>query len=467
MAQTLKTSATTAKVLKALGVFGGVQAVTIICSVIRTKLVALWIGPAGVGLITLYYSTIDFLSNTSQLNLRQSAVREISSGKTGRIISVTRKLALILGLAGLIAVAAASPLLSLFTFGNFAHTAAFAVLSLLMLLSSVASGEWAVMQGMEKLKALARSTLFASITATTLAVPLFYFLRSGGIVPVLVVYAAANCIYALIFRVKDKTPAISIKEAWHEGRGILALGFYMTVSTGLTLLASYIFVIWLNNRSGEAAVGIYQAGYTLVNSYVGMIFTAIAMEYYPRLTTVASSRHRTEVLVSHEIKVAALLIMPVTALFIAAKTLIIDILYSSEFYDALAYVSLAIIGVGLRGASWCMAYAILARGDGKIYVLTELSSAAAYLLLNIPLYHYYGYAGLGAAYIAWYAVYTAVCYAVYRVRYGLRLRRGIPALILLSLAVGAAAWWLDSRAGIAAPAAIAIATGALAYKKLR
>lgn len=84
--------------------------------------------------------------------------------------------------------------------------------------------------------------------------------------------------------------------------------------------------------------------------------------------------------------------MPVTALFIAAKTLIIDILYSSEFYDALAYVSLAIIGVGLRGASWCMAYAILARGDGKIYVLTELSSAAAYLLLNIPLYHYYGYA---------------------------------------------------------------------------
>ena len=181
----------------------------------------------------------------------------------------------------------------------------------------------------------------------------------------------------------------------------------------------------------------------------------------------APSRHRTEVLVSHEIKVAALLIMPVTALFIAAKTLIIDILYSSEFYDALAYVSLAIIGVGLRGASWCMAYAILARGDGKIYVLTELSSAAAYLLLNIPLYHYYGYAGLGAAYIAWYAVYTAVCYAVYRVRYGLRLRRGIPALILLSLAVGAAAWWLDSRAGIAAPAAIAIATGALAYKKLR
>ncbi len=48
MAQTVKsTSSATSKVLKALGVFGSVQVVTILCSVIRTKLVALWIGPAG------------------------------------------------------------------------------------------------------------------------------------------------------------------------------------------------------------------------------------------------------------------------------------------------------------------------------------------------------------------------------------------------------------------------------------
>lgn len=80
MAQTVKsTSSATSKVLKALGVFGSVQVVTILCSVIRTKLVALWIGPAGVGLITLYNSTVDLISNTTQLNLRQSAVRDIST----------------------------------------------------------------------------------------------------------------------------------------------------------------------------------------------------------------------------------------------------------------------------------------------------------------------------------------------------------------------------------------------------
>lgn len=53
MAAAIK-SATTAKVIKAMGIFGGVQSLQILCSVIRTKLVAVWIGPAGVGLIALY-----------------------------------------------------------------------------------------------------------------------------------------------------------------------------------------------------------------------------------------------------------------------------------------------------------------------------------------------------------------------------------------------------------------------------
>ena len=48
MAQTVKsTSSATSKVLQALGVLGSVQVVTVLCSVIRTKLVALLDRPGG------------------------------------------------------------------------------------------------------------------------------------------------------------------------------------------------------------------------------------------------------------------------------------------------------------------------------------------------------------------------------------------------------------------------------------
>ncbi len=224
--------------------------------------------------------------------------------------------------------------------------------------------------------------------------------------------------------------------------------------------------MWLNHYGGKDAVGIYQSGYTLVNSYVGMIFTAIAMEYYPRLSSVAGSSMRTEIVVSHEIKTALWVLIPVTLVFIASKELIVSLLYTSEFYRAVPYIGLAIIGVSLRGASWCMAYVILARGDGRVYVLTEVSSAVVYLALNIPLCQHYGYVGLGVAYIAWYAVYTAVCYLVYRLRYGLRLRRGIAPLVLLSVAIASVALCLDKLLGFWAPLVLALPATVLAYRRI-
>ena len=71
-------SGTTRKVLKVLGIFGGVQAISILCAVLRTKLVALWLGPAGVGLFAIFNSTMDMIAKTAQLNLDQSAVRDLA-----------------------------------------------------------------------------------------------------------------------------------------------------------------------------------------------------------------------------------------------------------------------------------------------------------------------------------------------------------------------------------------------------
>jgi len=113
-----------------------------------------------------------------------------------------------------------------------------------------------------------------------------------------------------------------------------------------------------------------------------------------------------------------------------------------------------------------MAYVILARGDGRVYVLTEVSSAVVYLALNIPLCQHYGYVGLGVAYIAWYAVYTAVCYLVYRLRYGLRLRRGIAPLMFSSVATAAIALCLDTYLGFWAPLILAIPATILAYRRI-
>ena len=79
-----------------------------------------------------------------------------------------------------------------------------------------------------------------------------------------------------------------------------------------------------------------------------------------------------------------------------------------------------------------MAYVILARGDGRIFLLTESLSAITCLTLNIVAYTYWGLNGLGVAYVVWYLIYMLIVGIIYRFRYNLSLGKGVLRLALLS-----------------------------------
>jgi PST family polysaccharide transporter len=197
-------------------------------------------------------------------------------------------------------------------------------------------------------------------------------------------------------------------------------------------------------------VGIYQAGFTLVNSYVGIIFNAIAMEYYPRLSNIIKHTRRASTIVSHEMSTCLWILVPVIVLFISCDKILTQLLYTSKFVDMLPYISIAICGVLFRATSWCMAYVILAKGDGKMYIVSEILSATIGLCLNITGFKYGSWTGLGISYILWYAIYTIITYAIYRFRYHMTLNHGIWLQLAIGLIISIAtlamrfaiAWWL-------------------------
>lgn len=62
-------------IVKATGLFGGTQVFTILCSIIKTKLVAIWLGAEGVGIIGLYNNTVEMISSLTRLGIGTSSVR--------------------------------------------------------------------------------------------------------------------------------------------------------------------------------------------------------------------------------------------------------------------------------------------------------------------------------------------------------------------------------------------------------
>ena len=431
--------------MKAMGIFGGVQVMGILCSIIRTKLVAMWIGPVGIGLFGLFNNALEMIATGTNLGIRSSSVRDISQahdkhdpGLISRMVTVVRKWSLWLGLAGALLTLVLAPALSQMTFGDSTHIWGFVALSVAVLLQALTNGEYAVLQGTSRLKRLASVTLWGTIVGLAVSVPLFYLLRERSILPSILAYAAALAAFAWLLRNREyPTASLSRRETFDMGKGFVKLGIFMTLGNFAGILASYAFNAWLNVNTSTEQVGFYQAGYTLINKYTGLILTALGMEYYPRLSKVADSRLRLRAFVSQEINVAIAVMAPVVALFILLRELVVWILYTPEFNVILTFVSWGMIGTIFRTLSWCLAFTILAKGDGKTYLWTEVASAIINLVLNIVFYRWWGLTGLGVAFLVSYLLYTIIVAVVYFRLYKLRISLASTYNLLWTLTVAA------------------------------
>lgn len=445
-----------ARVFKAIGIFGSAEGLAMVCSVVRTKLVALWIGAAGVGLFGLFNSVVEMLGALTQSGVRNSAVREIAAAndydkKVNAAVS-GRRLGIRLGILIGTACALLSPLFSLISFGGYGYWWAFAWLGIALLINSITAIESGILQGFNRLQGIAKASVSGSLLALTVSVPILYIWRMDGIVPVILAYSV--CIGGAYWwqRVRGIKAKKELSSHNKPMMGImLRFGIYLTVSGFVLWIVNYILLSVVNNMGGEADMGYYQCGYTLIIRYMGVVFSAIGMEFFPRLSSaVGKGMSRGFPYVNHEIFVVLNIVVPMGAVLAALAPFVIRLLYSASFLAAVPFVVFALVSCGFRCASWCIGFMIVAKGDGKLYMWVEAISGLCCLIFSLSGYMLFGIAGLGYAYILWYAVYLmmvyAVCYRKYGYRIGIKTGMAIVsytfallAVVLLSMYVS---WWV-------------------------
>lgn len=465
-------------ITKAAALFGGVQVVSIVCSVIRTKVIAVLLGSSGIGIIGLYNSAIETVAALTGLGIRSSSVREISEahshnddGEISRIVTIVRRWSWFVGLLGAVVLISLAPLLSQWTFGDDNHIWGFVLLSCTLMFNALTSGEQAILQGTKQLQRLARCSVYGSVVSLMVSLPLYYFMGIDGIVPSLILYAVATWIVTFFYRERHIAKSqLTMQQTLLQGREMVTLGVFMTVSSFITTLFSYIFAAYLNARSGEAVVGFYQAGFTLMNKYVGLIFTAMAMEYYPRLSSVTKDNAQLSHYVGKQVEMMQLMLAPIITIFILLHPLMVRILYTTDFFVINGYLLLAIQGITFKAISWSLGFVLLAKGSGKLYFATELLSDVITLALNIIGYHYWGLTGVGASYTIGFVIYLVIIYIACRSNYQVTPGRqawiATAVVTFTAMAVLVAYIYLRPLAWVIA--IIAIATSViLLYRRLR
>ena len=172
------------QILKATSLFGGVQLINIIISIIRSKVIALFIGPLGMGISGLLNSTLNIINEVVKMGLDTAAVKEIAfsdaneqNHKLSTIIIVLKRIAWVIGILGFLLMLLFSNLFSRLAFCNTDYTFAFAWISIALLLKQLTMAQLTVLQGLRKLKLLANANIFGSILGLVITVPIYYFFR--------------------------------------------------------------------------------------------------------------------------------------------------------------------------------------------------------------------------------------------------------------------------------------------------
>ena len=426
------------KVLNATSLFGGVQFINIILRLIRSKAIALLIGPIGMGISNLLLTTMELINGLTNLGLERSAVKDISLANTNSnsksvaiTISILKKLVWLTITVGVILMILSAPWLSEIAFGNKDYTISFRWISIALLFKQLSSSQLAILQGLRKLKSLAKANLLGNFIGLLITLPLYYYYKIDAIVPAIIIATFMSFVFTYYYshKLDIESVTISRKEAVSEGKGMINLGVMLSLSSLITLLVAYIIRIYIGSANeteelGLIDVGLYSAGFVILNSYVGIIFNAMGTDYFPRLSEIANDIKKLRKTVLEQATVAILLITPIIVVFLACAPFIIVILYSHEFSPIVTMVTWGILGMIFKAVSWSMGYMIIAKGDSKVFIKTAIGFNTILLSINIIGYHFGGLEGVGISFFIYYIIHFIAIRIITYYRYDFYFEKG-------------------------------------------
>jgi len=184
---------------------------------------------------------------------------------------------------------------------------------------------------------------------------------------------------------------------------------------------------------GLEQVGLYTAGMAILNKYVGMIFSAMSTDYYPRLTGVAKDSVKFNATINHQTEIALLIVAPIIIIFLMLINYVLVLFYSSKFIPANSMLQWMALGMVPKTISWALALTMMAKGDSKLWFWSELIAVAYMLGLNIVGYKYLGLKGVGISFLLGTLLYTLQVYFIARIRYLFVLDSECLRIIVISL----------------------------------
>ena len=253
-------------ILKYTGIFSIVQVLNILMNILRNKIAAIFLGPSGLGVLSLYNTTANLLNQTTNFGIPMSGVKHISEvheeGDVQRLKDYACTVRSISVLSGLLGICVGFSIL-LFCFfhpdtGFFAEIYNFfnklgilpkfndfwnkLVLLAVVFLMALTGGEMAILKGTKQLKSVTKVSLLVAFSTLLIFSPIFFLMGRQGIVWALLLSNICYLYVHLHYSTRLLPYKIDLRSRSNFLRGIpiikLGLGFILAGLFGQ--LAEYV-----------------------------------------------------------------------------------------------------------------------------------------------------------------------------------------------------------------------------------
>jgi O-antigen/teichoic acid export membrane protein len=427
-------------------IIGSAQVINIIISIVRMKVLAVLLGPGGVGLLSIYNSLLDMVQQTAGLGMGSSGVREIASSRgdeatLSRVRRVLFAAHLLQGTLAMLAVWLLRDGIAIWLFGDAVRATEVGLIGIAILLSLLACAQTALLQGLRKIDDLGRVTVIGAFVGTLAGLAAVWLQGESGLIWFILVQPLAAVLIALHYtrRLPKPTAArLTLVETWEVWKPMAKLGAAFMLG-GLATAATLLLVRGrISQELGLDAAGHFAAAWGITMTYVGFLLGAMGADYYPRLAEVIHDKVAAVRLMNDQAQLGLAIGGPVLLLLIGLAPWIITLLYSDEFGPAVTLLQWQTVGNVFKIASWALGFSIVASARSKTFLLVQVNFNILFLLMFWPTLASFGIIAAGPAFSIAYILHFALLYLIVHRIFQFRWQRLSLALLAIHASLATA-----------------------------
>lgn len=389
---------------------------------IMAKIIALKLGPEGLGLIGQLNSFVLIVMTLSTGAITNGVVKYIAqfnndtkqqSKVIGAAISITLICTLLLSLV----VGLGATFWSSYVFnGNTSYYSVFVLFGATLFFYASYNLFVSILNGFQQYKTYNILNVSTGIVGLLFTVALIYKLGIMGALYATVTYQSVVFI-GLLFLVKNKK-WIQFKNLFQFNdkgiyKGLLSFSAMSLVST---LCVPYVQILirkYIDANCGAINMGYYEGITRISTLYLTLITTTLSVYYLPRLSEITGKAElKKEIWQGYKIILPSLLVF--CAVMFLSRTLIVKLVFSDAFTPMVDFFLPQLIGDVLKIASWLLAFLMLAKAMTKQFIVTEIVFSVTLYTLTLLLVNYFGAIGAVYAYTVNYLLYLITMVVLFR-----------------------------------------------------